>query len=343
MKDGGRGEANWLRGEILAALSPLLLRGGPAVRREELAARLGSMAPLDALFGSTEEIFPAFQRHQQALLARTSYALACATEPLPRIHAPSEREIADCFSALRPAILTGVIEDRPCRRWTLDTLAADYGELRAVWLALDGPHTSVWTMSGARTEPITLGEAMPRLRAGHGRLLVDLAPEQVATDPLRQRLCAELGAPPAHIGPIASRNVFFTSSHISFGVHNDTGSDQLLLQLIGRKAVMLARHTLGNARGLYPHRAKIHRSTLLDVEAVNPDRYPRFSEVRAGVGVLEPGDILYIPNSSWHDARPLGVALSINFRSQPNRVGPILNRLASQLCGADLPFSLDQD
>lgn len=48
--------------------------------------------------------------------------------------------------------------------------------------------------------------------------------------------------------------------------------------------------------------------SLVDLEAPDFDRYPRFAEARAQmqVAVLEPGDAIFIPSMWWHDVKALG-------------------------------------
>ncbi|MEG3082064.1 cupin-like domain-containing protein [Sphingomonas sp. PB2P12] len=48
--------------------------------------------------------------------------------------------------------------------------------------------------------------------------------------------------------------------------------------------------------------------SLVDLEAPDLDRYPRFAEARAQmqVTVLEPGDAIFIPSMWWHDVKALG-------------------------------------
>ena len=47
---------------------------------------------------------------------------------------------------------------------------------------------------------------------------------------------------------------------------------------------------------------------LVDLEAPDLDRYPRFAEARAQmqVAILEPGDAIFIPSMWWHDVKALG-------------------------------------
>lgn len=48
--------------------------------------------------------------------------------------------------------------------------------------------------------------------------------------------------------------------------------------------------------------------SLVDLEAPDLDRYPRFAEARTQmqVTVLEPGDAIFIPSMWWHDVKALG-------------------------------------
>jgi len=51
------------------------------------------------------------------------------------------------------------------------------------------------------------------------------------------------------------------------------------------------------------------------VDCDNPDyeKFPKFREARAWEGMLNPGEILYLPARWWHQVRSLQDAISVNF------------------------------
>ncbi|VDP19018.1 unnamed protein product [Heligmosomoides polygyrus] len=52
-----------------------------------------------------------------------------------------------------------------------------------------------------------------------------------------------------------------------------------------------------------------------EVDALNPDlvKYPQFAQVRCWDGVVEGGDVLFIPKGWWHLVASLSSSISISF------------------------------
>ena len=93
----------------------------------------------------------------------------------------------------------------------------------------------------------------------------------------------------------------------------------LFAQLSGRKRCVL--FAPGEVRGLYPyplHHPK-DRQSQIDLYAPDLARFPRFGEVQGLEAVLEPGDVLFIPQYWWHHIENLDercVSLNFWFRDQ---------------------------
>lgn len=51
------------------------------------------------------------------------------------------------------------------------------------------------------------------------------------------------------------------------------------------------------------------------IDTLNPDlaKYPFFADVVMLQAILEPGDMLYIPQGWWHDIRSLDPSISVSF------------------------------
>jgi ribosomal protein L16 Arg81 hydroxylase len=66
---------------------------------------------------------------------------------------------------------------------------------------------------------------------------------------------------------------------------------------------------------LYPYPKDSVMYYLSYVDCDNPDyeKFPKFREARAWEGVLNPGEILYLPARWWHQVRSLQDAISVNF------------------------------
>lgn len=270
----------------------------------------------------------------RGLLGREAFAPPCTLVPLERRPVPAEAEFLRVYYGKRPVILTGVFADRPSAGWTLDSLARDFGALPAQLQSFRRPFPSVWRLVGEGQSDLPLAQALDRLQGGCGAVRIAIPVVLPAADELMRRFREALPAPPYTLGRLESYNSFFTSSHVSWGLHHDIGTEQMLFQLIGRKAVLLVSDDRKCTRAIAPVRypgAAFFRSQLTDIERVDTKLFPRFPEAIAHVGVLEPGDALYMPCAWWHDTRPLGPAFSLNMRHAAPRVPRTVSRLTSRL------------
>lgn len=83
--------------------------------------------------------------------------------------------------------------------------------------------------------------------------------------------------------------------------------------------------------------------SLVDFDAPDPRRFPRFAEAarHAQVYMLEPGDALFIPSMWWHQVESLdGFNALVNFwwrRSPAYMDTPVTALMAAILCVRDLP------
>ena len=103
--------------------------------------------------------------------------------------------------------------------------------------------------------------------------------------------------------------------------------DRFLAQVAGRRRVLLVAPAATFA-GLYPY--PVHHPydgfSMVDFDAVEPDRWPKFAGCAAGAGgleerggraavaVLEPGDLLFVPAFWWCHVQELdagGVAVEV--------------------------------
>jgi hypothetical protein len=90
-------------------------------------------------------------------------------------------------------------------------------------------------------------------------------------------------------------------------------ADNMLLQVRGRKQVLLwDRRQLPNLY-MVPQEEPLCRSSRVPMDTPNPKGFPLFSEARALAWTLEPGDLLYIPMGWIHYVRSLDFAVSVNY------------------------------
>lgn len=95
--------------------------------------------------------------------------------------------------------------------------------------------------------------------------------------------------------------------------HQDTYGFNLVGELIGRKAWTLFPPDRSNF--LYPTRIPFEESSifsLVNPEEIDVARFPKTKLLKPYYVVLNPGDVLFVPNRWWHHVRCLDTSLSIN-------------------------------
>jgi len=147
---------------------------------------------------------------------------------------------------------------------------------------------------------------------------------------------------PAFAQGIKAHSTIFrlSSAGCQLWTHYDA-VDNFLMHIRGRKRVVL--FPPDQAENLYlPLAANSSSSPVLDID--NPDlaRFPRFAKARqcAMEGILEPGDVLFLPAMWFHNLISLEFSVSINmfWRALPEELYPKrdLYGNADLLAGAEL-------
>ena len=72
------------------------------------------------------------------------------------------------------------------------------------------------------------------------------------------------------------------------------------MQVTGRQRVLLLSPQQAFA-GLYPY--PVHHTydtySMVDLEALDPGLWPKFGQVRGRTAILQPGDVLFVPQYWW--------------------------------------------
>ena len=100
--------------------------------------------------------------------------------------------------------------------------------------------------------------------------------------------------------------------------------DNLLMQFVGRKRVILFPRTDGVVSGedekslstwhYAGHDGQQYNTSPVDIANPDIEKYPLFAEAPDGIEcLLEPGDILYIPEKWWHHVTSLETAKSVQY------------------------------
>jgi hypothetical protein len=90
-------------------------------------------------------------------------------------------------------------------------------------------------------------------------------------------------------------------------LHHDTFYDNLNVQIFGRKQFILMPPSA--YKSLYVH---MFSESPLDPRQAPHDEYPRFAGVDLSEAVIEPGDVIFIPQFWWHFVASLGICINVN-------------------------------
>ena len=117
-------------------------------------------------------------------------------------------------------------------------------------------------------------------------------------------------------------NLWLGEKGINTKAHYDY-YDNFLTQIFGRKRVRLfapadtpymhgysVKDTMIVEGVEYP---SVHSSQIADIDFVDIDKFPNIKFAIPFEGILNPGDLLYIPAGWWHEVKSLDVTMSINF------------------------------
>jgi len=234
-----------------------------------------------------------------------------AVERLARVDAPA----CDAFATRyvrprRPVIVTRLTEGwLSPEQWTLVRMANQYGAARVVAAALSGGTLLEDPTSGVVFRRVLLRDFIESLAgpgaAGHYVMApTSNFPAMLQRDYQVPQYCA--GAP--HL----RAKVWIGKAGTVTPLHRDVPHN-LHVHLTGRKRWLL--FPPGHGLRMYSRGLLSGMPNFSQVDPERPDRnrYPRFRDLTALGGVVEPGETLFIPRGWWHHARTLEDAVSMNF------------------------------
>ena len=105
-------------------------------------------------------------------------------------------------------------------------------------------------------------------------------------------------------------NAWFGPQGTVSPLHHDP-KHNLLAQVVGTKYIKL--YSQDQTEYLYPHEGLLSNTSLVDVENVDLQKFPKFEKARSLECILGPGDLLYIPPKCWHYVRSLEISFSVSF------------------------------
>ena len=110
----------------------------------------------------------------------------------------------------------------------------------------------------------------------------------------------------------AAINLWFGSAGNVTPLHYDH-TNNFFAQVYGRKHLTLFDPMQTDLLYPYPLESPASHVSFIDLEQPDLEEYPKFCQTRALAGVIEPGELLYLPAYWWHHVRSLQISISVNF------------------------------
>ena len=112
-------------------------------------------------------------------------------------------------------------------------------------------------------------------------------------------------------------NLWFGSAENVTPLHYDH-TNNFFAQVYGRKRLTLFDPMQTDLLYPYPLEASANHVSFIDPEQPDFEKYPNSRQARAFVGLIEPGELLYLPAYWWHHVRSLQISISVNFWWPPD-------------------------
>jgi lysine-specific demethylase 8 len=90
-------------------------------------------------------------------------------------------------------------------------------------------------------------------------------------------------------------------------LHHDTFYDNLNIQIFGRKRFIMIPPS--SYKSLYVH---LFSESPLDPREVPLDEFPRFAGADLSEAVVEPGDVMFVPQFWWHFVISIDICINVN-------------------------------
>ncbi|WP_317205763.1 cupin-like domain-containing protein [Janthinobacterium sp.] len=299
---------NLILGTHPASLIPLLLQNGIAERDAVTEVELALRSPYIEGAGRLKN-----------RLAKRDWVLEIQSK-LNRLSAPriarrqrlsGEEFLADYYSANRPVIITGMMDDWPAlQKWTPDYFRANYaGREVEVQFGRDADQDyELNSIAHKRKMPFGAYVDLVQNSGSSNDFYMTANNDSLNRQALTE-LWADIGQLPEYLAREAQPRGFFWFGPAGTVTpfHHDL-TNNFMAQVFGRKRVRIIPAC--EVAKVYNQR---HCFSLLDGRAIDLARFPDAAGAQVLECVLEPGEILFLPVGCWHFVEALDISATIAF------------------------------
>lgn len=231
---------------------------------------------------------------------------------VPRRHQLSREEFLDAYySAGRPVIITGMMEDWPAMtKWGLDYFKERCGD-REVEIQFGRDTDAQYELrKTAHRKTMLFGDYIELVRnAGRSNDFYMTAYNEGQNRKALDELWQDIVQIPAYLSSTGSTQGFlwFGPPGTITPFHHDL-TNNFMAQVLGRKRVLLMPACeIGH---VYNHE---HCFTHVDGRQIDLERYPLMGDVQVLSCTLNPGEVLFLPVGCWHFVEGLDMSVTVSF------------------------------
>ncbi len=243
---------------------------------------------------------------------RRTRALGPAEPGIVRRHKLSRADfLKDHYSANRPVVITGMMDDWPAMQWTPQLIADRFADRSVQVQTNRNANPRYESEAGRHQEKMRFGDFMERVLQGGECNDVYMTANNGSENILALReLWDGIVQVPEYLnsGNADNRGFFWIGpAGTVTPTHHDL-TNNFMAQIMGRKRVHLVDGL--QAARMYNY---LHVYSDVDLENIDYDRFPLMREVDVLRYDLMPGELLFIPVGWWHHVRALDISMTVTF------------------------------